>query len=409
MAPDNFLKNYGTSILLFVSIMAGSLLGLGLKEQAVFLKPLGDIFLNLLFTAVVPLVFFSISSTIASMNDPKRLGKIAGWMLLVFIVTGILASLLMIAAVKVYPPAHDIHIALPPPGNIQHYSLGEQIVGAISVGDFVEIFSKRNMLPLIIFACLVGLATLFSGVAGRPFAQFLISGNAVMGQVIKIIMLYAPLGLGAYFAYLVGVFGPQLMGSYARVVTLYYPVALFYFGCFFSFYVFLSGGRIGLRRFWKNIIPAALTAWATGSSVATIPLNLEAARKNGIPEDIRDVVIPIGATIHMEGSCLAAIVKISLLFGIYHMDFSGVGTLVTAIGISILAGTVMGGIPGGGFIGELLIVTMYGFPIEALPIISMVGTIVDPPATMVNAIGDNVSSMMVGRILGGKNWLIKNE
>ncbi|MCC6758059.1 MAG: dicarboxylate/amino acid:cation symporter [Candidatus Omnitrophica bacterium] len=409
MKQKSFLQNYGSSIVLLASIIAGALLGMILKEQAAVLKPLGDIFLNLLFTAVVPLVFFSISSAIAGMSDAKRLGKIVGWMMVMFILTGIISSIVMIVAVKFYPPAQGVNIALPAPENIQHYNIGEQIVKAFTVTDFVDIFSKRNMLALIIFSSLVGLSTLFSGATGKPFAQFLLSGNAVMGQVIKLIMLYAPIGLGAYFAYLVGVFGPQLMGSYVRVAVLYYPVALFYFGAFFSLYVFLAGGPKSVRTFWKNIIPASLTAWGTGSSVATIPANLEAAEKNGVPKDISEVVIPIGATIHMEGSCLAAIVKISLLFGIFHLDFSCPGTLLTAKGNSILAGTVMSGIPGGGFIGELLIVTMYGFPIQALPIISMVGTIVDPPATMVNSVGDNVSSMMVARILGGKNWVSKVE
>ena len=155
-------------------------------------------------------------------------------------------------------------------------------------------------------------------------------------------------------------------------------------------------------------MPASLTALGTGSSVAAIPISLDAARRIGIPRDIRDIVIPIGATIHMEGSCLSAILIIALLFGLFHMDFTNPMVIVTAVGVALLSGTVMAGIPGGGFLGELLIVMLYGFPIEALPIISMIGTLVDPPATMINAVGDNVSSMMVSRILGGKNWM-KNE
>ena len=142
--------------------------------------------------------------------------------------------------------------------------------------------------------------------------------------------------------------------------------------------------------------------------MATIPTNLEAAKRIGIPEDIHEVVIPLGATIHMEGSCMAAILKISVLFGLYQMDFGGAEVLMKAVGIAILSGVVMSGIPGGGFLGELLIVTLYGFPIEALPLISMMGTIVDPPATMVNAVGDNVASMMIARIIEGKNWMKKS-
>jgi Na+/H+-dicarboxylate symporter len=157
--------------------------------------------------------------------------------------------------------------------------------------------------------------------------------------------------------------------------------------------------------FWRNIPSTALTALATGSSVATIPVNLEAARKIGVREDIRDVVIPLGATIHMEGSCLGAIVKIAFLFGIFQIPFTGWQVWLTAIAIAVLSGTVISGIPAGGMIGELLIVTLYGFPLEALPLITMIGTIIDPPATMINAVGDNVTCTLLSRKLYGSNWL----
>ncbi len=218
-------------------------------------------------------------------------------------------------------------------------------------------------------------------------------------------MFTAPVGLCAYFAYFVGVYGPDLLGSYWKAMKLYYPITILYFFVAFTLYAYLAAKGDGVRMFWKNIVPPSLTALATASSVATIPSNLEAANNTGIPRDISEVVIPIGATIHMEGSCLAAVLKIAFLFGLFNMDFSGMQTLLTAIGIAILCGTVVSGLPGGGTIGELLIISLYGFPPEAFPIISMIGTLVDPPATMVNAVGDNVASMMVARILGGKAWM----
>ena len=383
----------------------GSLVGVLLGKDAVILKPLGDIFLNLLFTVVVPLIFFSLSSVVAGMSDLKRLAKIMAWMMIVFIVTGILACLLMIAAVQLYPPAQGVQVTMPAYTNSQHLSIGEMVVKVFTVEDFVELFSRKNILALIVFSLLIGVAAAAAGARARVFVDFLSSGNEVMHKVIAYIMLYAPIGLGAYFAYLVGVFGPQLLGTYVRSVVLYYPVALFYFFFGFTFYAYLAGGWWGIKAFWRNIIPVALTSWGTGSSLASIPANMEAAERIGIPKDIRDVVIPIGgATLHLEGSCLSAILKIALLFGLFHMPFEGAGTILTAIGIALLSGTVMSGIPGGGFLGELLIVTMYGFPIEALPIISMIGTLVDPPATMVNATGDSICSMLIARVLGGKNW-----
>jgi Na+/H+-dicarboxylate symporter len=400
-----FLKSYGFSLLLIVSIILGAGLGIVFKKDAVMFKPLGDIFLNLLFTVIIPLVFFSISSAVASMTNIRRLGRILSVMVLIFVGTGIIASLVMIAAVILYPPAAGVGIPLHTAVDVQHLKASDQIVRAFTVSDFPHLLSKNNMLALIVFSILTGLATSAVGEKGKAFAGFLVSANEVMMKLVSFIMYYAPIGLCAYFAYLVGAFGPELLGSYARAMTLYYPTALAYYILAFTLYAFLAGRACGVKKFWRNIIPPSLTALATGSSMATIPSNLQAADTIGVPRDISEVVIPIGATIHMEGSCLAAVLKIAFLFGIYQMPFSGVEPILTALGIALLTGVVVSGIPGGGTIGELLILSLYGFPPEAFPLITMIGTLVDAPATMINAVGDNVAGMMVARVLGGKEWM----
>lgn len=402
------LKAYRFPLILVLSIIIGSLIGFIAGEKAEVLKPLGDLFLNLLFMIVVPLVFFSISSAIANMDSMKRLGKIMGSMITVFIITGIIASIVMIVAVVAFPPAQGADISLTQPEDVEELSLADQLVATFTVPDFVDIFSRKNMLALIVFSILIGVATGLSGEKGKPFAKFLSSGSEVFMKVIQFVMYYAPIGLGAYFAALIGVFGPELIGDYARAVIVYYPVSILYFFIGFTLYAFIAGGKKGVSRFWKNILSPAATALATGSSVGTLPVNLDAARKIGVPKDIRETVLPIGATIHMDGSCLSAILKIAFVFGIFEMEFSGIETFLTAIGIAILSGTVMSGIPGGGFIGEMMIVTLYGLPIEALPLISAIGVVVDPPATMVNATGDTISSMLVTRHLEGKDWIDKN-
>ena len=339
------------------------------------------------------------------MPNIRRLGKILSAMILIFVITGLIASIVMLIGVILYPPAIGVHVSFGNGVNLEHFKAFDEIVKAFTVSDFTDLLSKKNMLALIIFAVLTGLATSASGERGKNFANFLTSASQVMMKLIFFIMYYAPIGLCAYFAYLVGVFGPELLGSYARVVILYYPTAILYYFIAFTLYVFVAARSEGLRRFWRNIIPPSLVALATGSSIATIPANLEAADKTGVPQEISEFVIPVGATMHMEGSCLAAVVKIAFLFGIFNMSFSGVETIATALGIALLVGVVVSGIPGGGTIGEILIISVYGFPMEAFPLITMIGTLVDAPATMVNAIGDNVSSILVARILGGKDWM----
>ncbi len=407
--PATSIRTYGFSLLLVLSIAIGSLLGIVLKKEAAVFKPFGDVFLNLLFTAIVPLVFFSIASAVAGMTDVRRLGRILSAMLVVFIATGVIASVLMTMAVQLYPPASAISLNLPVPAGLVQLQTAEKIVRALTTPDFLDILSKKNMLALIIFAILIGLATASLGEKARTFAAFLASGSEVLMKVIDLIMFTAPLGLCAYFAYFVGEYGPDLLGSYFRAMTLYYPITFLYFFLAFTLYAYLAARSKGVRTFWTNIITPSMTALATASSVATIPVNLVAAHNTGIPKDISEIVIPIGATIHMEGSCLAAILKIAFLFGLFQMDFSGPQTILTAIGIAILSGTVVSGIPGGGIIGEWLIISLYGFPPEAFPIITMIGTLVDPPATMVNAIGDNVASMLVARMLGGKDWMQEGQ
>ncbi len=404
-ARRSALRNYAFSLVLLGSVAVGCVLGLVLKGDARILKPFGDVFLNGLVVTVVPLIFFTIASAVASMASTTRLLKVLGWMLVVFVATGIVSSGLMIAGVSLFPPAQGVSVAAEKPKDVHPLQTSDQIVRAFTAPDFVELLSKRNVLALIVFAILVGLGTSMAGEKGRPFATFLASGGEVMMKVVRIVMYYAPLGMAACFADLVGVFGPSLLGDYGRAMALYYPLCAGYFFVAFTFYALLAGGPAGIGRFWKNVVPPSLTALATGSSYATIPSNLLAADRVGVPREISEVVIPMGATIHMDGSCLAAVLKIAFLFGLYHRPFEGAETIATAVVIALLSGTVMSGIPGGGFTGELLIVSMYGFPPESLVIINMIGQLVDAPATLVNATGDNVASMMVARIVGGRQWM----
>jgi len=402
MDAKTFLKRWRFTLILIFAVVAGAMLGRMIGPKSEILKPFGDVFLNLLFTAVVPLVFFSLSSAIAANHNLKRLGRIAVLMLIVFLITGIISSTLMLFTVKVFDPAKGLTLQLTQPATPNTDGLTNKIVNTITVNDFSDLLNRRNILALIIFSILIGLASQAASDKGKVFRQFLVSGSEVMTQLIKLIMLYAPIGLGAYFAYLVGTFGPQIMGSYARAVAIYYPLAILYFIFGFSFYAFTAAGRKGIKSFWTYIPPTALTALGTGSSLAALPANLEAAEKIGIPQDIREIVLPLGATIHMDGSCLAAVMKIAILFSLYGREFSGFEALAGTVGVAILCGLVMSGIPGGGFLGEALIVSLYGFSPEALPIISMLGTLVDPPAAMINSTGDTVAAMMVNRLMTNK-------
>ena len=398
---------YKFSILLIGAILIGSLIGIHFGEAAVKLKPLGDLFINGMFMIVVPLVFITISSSIAGMNDMNRLGEIMKNLFLIFIGTGVVAFFYVFVVVKISPPAAGVALEMPAAEALKPFQTGDQIVKAITVTDFPELISRKNMLPLIIFSIVFGICVNMIGEKGRAIAQGLEALSEVFLKMIGLLMYYAPIGLGAYFAALVGEHGKELLGSYARAIAVYYPLCLVYMFTAFPVYGYIAAGKEGIRAL-KHVISPAITAVATQSSIATLTVNLEACKKTGVPKDIREIVLPIGATAHMDGTVLSTILKISFLFGIFQIPFEGIGTYLSALALSVVGGVVMSGVPGGGLIGEMLIVTMYGFPAEAFPIIATIGYLVDPFATMINASGDTMASMLVTRAVEGKAWIKRN-
>ncbi len=398
---------YKFSIILIGAIIIGSFLGIHMGAKATMFKPLGDLFINGMFMLVVPLVFITISGSISAMSDMKRLGKILRTMLITFILTGALAFVYVFITVKILPPAKGVALAIPAAAELQSFSTGDQIVKALTVTDFPELISRKNMLPLIIFSIVFGMCVNMIGEKGRIIAKGLDALSDVFIKMVGLLMYYAPIGLGAYFAALVGEHGKELLGSYARACAIYYPLCLVYMFTAFPLYAWISAGKEGVKSL-KYVISPAVTAVATQSSIATLPVNLEACSKIGVPKDIREIILPIGATAHMDGTVLSSILKISFLFGIFQVPFEGIGTYASALFLSIAGGVVMSGVPGGGLIGEMFIVTMYGFPAEAFPIIATIGYLVDPFATMINASGDTIASMLVTRVVEGKDWIKKN-
>lgn len=381
--------------------------GSGLGEKAKVLAPLGDIFLNLMFTIVVPMVFVSISSAVGNMVNMRRLGKIMGSLVTIFIITGAIAGVIVLVTVNLFPPAAGTNIQFAGAEMEEMSSVGEMIVGALTVDDFSGLMSRKNMLPIIVFAILSGFCVSACGGEESPVGKLLNNLNSVIMKLVSIIMLYAPIGLGAYFASLVGEFGPGLIGDYGHTMLVYYPLCFIYFMTAFPAYAYFAGGKEGVRRMFKNILNPAVTAFATQSSIAALPVNCEACDKIGVPRDIRDIVLPMGATMHMDGSVLSAIVKISFLFGIFNQPFTGVGTYAMAMAVAVLSAFVLSGAPGGGLVGEMLIVSLFGFPAEAFPLIATIGFLVDPAATCLNASGDTIASMMVTRIVEGKDWITR--
>ncbi|KIC63569.1 dicarboxylate/amino acid:cation symporter [Chryseobacterium taiwanense] len=393
------LKNYSGIILLLFGIAVGSIIGIIAPNIVNYIKPLGDIFLNLLFVSVVPLVFFAVSNSIASLEQQSKFGKIMVTMAFTFLFFILTAAVFTICAVYLFPVSgvSGSSEAIEEAANSD--SWGNRIVGFFTVGEFTQLFSRQNMLALLIFAFMTGFSARKAGEKGQVFRSFIASGYEVMKELLLLIMKVAPIGLGAYFAYQVATLGPQLFGFYAKPLGLYYIAGVVYFLVFFSLYAFMAKGQNGVKSFWTNAIYPTLTALSTCSSFATMPANLQAAAKIGVPSQISNIVIPIGTTLHKNGSSMSSIIKIYVAFLIIGRDFFDPMNLLLALGITVFVSIVAGGIPNGGYIGEMLMISVYKLPQEAIPAVMIIGTLVDPLATVLNAVGQLVASMFVSRFV----------
>lgn len=396
------INNYSAIFLLLAGIFIGSLIGIFAPEAVIYLKPLGDIFLNLLFVSVVPLVFFAVANSIASLEQQSKFGRIIFSMVATFLLFIIVSALFTIAAVYLFPTEALPSSGADIPDDAASTTWNDRLVSFFTVNEFTELFSRRNMLALLIFAFLTGTAVRKAGEAGKSFAFFLASGFEVMKELLLMVMKGAPIGLGAYFAYQVATMGPELFGFYAKPLGLYYVAGAIYFIIFFSLYAWIAKSKGGVKAFWKNNIYPTLTALSTCSSFATMPANLQAAAKIGIPASIANIVIPIGSTLHKQGSSMSSIIKIYVAFLIIGEDFFDPLNLVLALGITVFVSIVAGGIPNGGYIGEMLMISVYNLPVEAIPAVMILGTLVDPLATVLNSTGDTVAAMFVTRISGEK-------
>ena len=404
-----FLKNYKSTLILLASIIIGTIVGLIFEEKATVLSPFGDLFLNMLLVIIVPLIFLTISTSIGKMKQPKRIGKILTTIILVFAFTSIVSVFVGIVSTKAFrlvdvKDEAAIKEVLNGAEEITNEDVNflERTVEAVSVNDFSKLLTRDNMIALIIFSILMGISINMSKGKGDKFLDALESANEVVQSFIKLIMYYAPIGLGCYFAALVGTFGGEIAIGYGKTFIIYTVVTVLFYFTVYSLYAFIAGGKKGFVSYWRNILPATLTSLATCSSAASIPVNTTCAKNIGVPEDIADTTIPLGTSFHKDGSIIGSVFKIMFLVYLFNSDVS----TLKVLGVALIATLLVTAVPiGGGTISEMLIITMLGFPVTALPILTIIATIIDPPATMLNVVGDSASSMLVARIVDGKKWL----
>ena len=405
-------KNYKSTIILLLSIIIGTIIGLIFKEKACILSPLGDIFLNLMFVIIVPLIFLTITSSIIKMENPKRLGKIMITILIVFAVMSIIAALIGVVSsytIKLIDSKdinnltnllnQDVVIS-------EEVNILQKTANLLTVNDFYKILSKDNIIAILVFSIIFGFAIRKSKDKGKKVIELILSLNEVVINIVNIIMYYAPIGLGCFIATLIGSYGSVIAIGFLKTFIVYTLVCIFIYVFVYSAYVFLVSGKKGLKAYWKNIIGPSTTALATCSSAATIPINIKYTKEMGVPSDIAETTIPMGTSFHKDGSVVGSAFKIMFLIYLFGKDIN----ILTILGVSLLSTLLITAVPiGGGTISEMFILQILGYPASALPIISIIATIIDAPATVLNVVGDSCSSLIVARIIDGKNFLKLNR
>lgn len=397
---NRVLKNYLFTILLLSGLVAGGICGAIFGEGAAWVKPLGDIFLNLMFVMVVPLVFLSIANAMYKMKENHLIGKVLGWTLVVFTGMSIVAAVLTyIGAVWVYPFG-SLEAGLLSAGDVATaHGAGELIVSTLTVPDFSMLLDKGNLLPLIIFAAIFGLATSIVGEKGRAVADFVSSALEVIMKMMSLIMYLAPVGLGCYFANQIGQLGKDVLLSYLGIFMMILAMVLLIFFIVQPLYIVLIRGKDECRRYWKHILTPSLTAIATCSSAACIPVNISACKEMGCDFTVAESVVPLGTNIHKDGSVITSVFKIMfalIFFGEFH---AGLGQALFIIVMSIIVALVVGAVPVGGMTAEILVCSILGVDPQFAATLLIIGTISDIPATLLNCNGNVVAAYLVDGII----------
>lgn len=401
------LKNYKSTIILLLSVVIGAIIGLIFKEDAQVLQPLGDIFLNLLFVSIVPLIFLTITTSMAKIKQVSRFRKIISRIFLVFLFTSLISCIIGIIFTKAIPFVDSSLVEVLEGEEVKtELNLLQRTASLLTTTDFYLLLSKDNIVALLIFSILIGLSLRMTKEEGKIVVNFLEACSKVIHNFIKLIMYYAPIGIGCYFASLVGTFGSQITKGYINTFLLYLLVSILTYFVVYTVYAYLAGGMEGIKKYYKNIVPSTLTALSTCSSAACIPVNIEVSKKIGVKDEVAEMAVPLGTTFHKDGSIIGSVFKIMFLVYLFGIDIS----ILELIFVSLVATLLVTAVPiGGGTISEAFIITFIGAPLTALPMLTIIATIIDSPATVLNVVGDTTVGMMSSRLIDGKNWMRKER
>ncbi|VXC89098.1 Glutamate transporter homolog [Pseudomonas sp. 8Z] len=394
-ASPSFLARVPLWQQILVGLALGVVVGMLFKSGAQALMPVGTLFLNAIKMLIVPLVFISLVAGITAMSDSAKLGRISVKTITIYLITTAFAVSIGLLFGTLFSPGEGMHMVASGSAEAkQAPSLVQILVGLVPTNP-VTAFAEGNILQIIVFAIALGVSMNLVGEKAAPAIRLFDSLAEVLYKLTDLVMRFAPIGVFALIAGVVASHGIEVLLPLAGVIGVIYLASLAHL---LLIYGGLIGGlaRLSPLRFFRGIAPALAVAFSTSSSSGTLPVSIECARKNlGVSQGVAGFVLPVGATINMDGTAIYQGVLALFIAQAFGIDLNA-GQYLMIILTATLASIGTAGIPGAGLIMLGLVLSSVGLPLEGVALIAGIDRILDMARTTVNVAGDLMTTTLVG-------------
>ena len=405
---NNEPKKMALWLKILIGMIAGIIAGMLLGNNAEYIKPLGQLFISAIKMLIVPLIFCSLIVGVTSMKDTTKMGRIGVKSIVFYLATTAVAISIGLGLGLLFEPGAGLNMvattvadAKPSP------TLVDTIVGLVPKNP-VGSLASGNILQIIVFALSLGIALNLIGEKGEPASKMFESLADAMYKLTELVMKLAPYGVFALMAWVSGKYGLDVLLPLIKVI------GLVYLGCIIHVLV-LGGGFVGLlgklnpQRFYKGIIEAQIIAFTTTSSSGTLPASIKCATQNlGVSRTVSSFVLPVGATINMDGTALYQGVLALFIAQAFGIDLTTTDYL-TIIATATLASVGTAGVPGAGLIMLSLVLTTVGLPLEGIAIVAGIDRILDMARTTINVTGDLMVTLLIGKSEGELDETLYNQ
>lgn len=381
---------------ILIAIVLGTGVGLLMGPQGEYLKPVGQIFLNLISMIIMPLVLASMVVGVTSIHDPAKLSRVGLKTLFLYASTTVIAIVIGLSFAYFFKLGSGMGLALPAALEIQEAPSVKEILLSIIPSNPIQALAKGDVLQVIVFAIFLGISINFAGVKGKPLLNIIESLAEVMYRLTAIVMEFSPIGVFALMVWVAGTFGVSALLPLLKFLFVYYLACIVHVGVVFcSMLKFIA--KVGVLPFFKGMGDAIMMAFSTCSSSATLPVALHCAQENlGVSKNISNFMLPLGTTINMNGAALYQGMAALFIAQSYGVELS-LQAVLTIVITATLAAVGAAGIPGTGFIMLSVVLSSAGIPIEGLALLAGIDRVREMVSTVLNVLGDAVCAICVSK------------